>query len=54
MKAKLFLDGGTPVPPGSRIVVKRGDTLYNFTNSGIANVYPSHTELFLRSSEELL
>jgi len=53
-KAKLFLNTGVAVPPGARIAVRRGDKTLVFNSAGICSFYPSHTEVWLETSEDLL
>lgn len=46
---KLFLSPDVIVPPGSRVVVTRGERTFSFCSSGIPGVFHRHQEVTLES-----
>ena len=45
--AKLFLDAGVDVKPGSKLIVERRGKAYEFSQSGLPAVYSRHQEIAL-------
>lgn len=45
--AVLFLDSGTVIPPGCKIIVTHMDTVTAYKQSGMPNLYSRHQEIGL-------
>jgi len=45
--AKLFLDSGVKIAPGSKLIVKRGNDTFEFSQSGLPGIFTNHQEILL-------
>ena len=49
---KIFLDNDITINPGSRIIITRGDRVFEFRQSGIPAIFSGHQEIELTTVKE--